>query len=67
MNIALLREKMRKNGYSVKRLSSEMPLHKATFYRKLKRGGDFGVDEARRISDLLGFGMEERAQIFLAN
>lgn len=65
-NQNLLKAKMVEKGISALKLSNEIGVCEATFYRKLSRNGDFSRFEIGKIADVLKLSIEERDVIFFA-
>lgn len=64
MKVMKLRGKMVEMGVTVKRLADELGKDRSTIYRKLDNGGNFTVEEATTIKNLLGMTNEEARSIF---
>lgn len=68
VNIAGLKEIIRKNGLSIKELSQLLKIDPSTFYRKMQsRGDSFTVKEATEISLQLKLTAEQVQNIFFAS
>lgn len=67
VNVDKLRGKMVEHRFTVRKLSEELGINEATFYRKLNSSGlDFTIGEMHHIVDALGLNNSEAIDIFLA-
>ena len=67
VNIKKLRAKMVEHGINAEKLSQEMGIDKATFYRRLADEGEtFSIREADAISTILGLTAEDVNSIFFS-
>lgn len=67
MNSMLLREKMRKRGYTQEKLAEAVGMDRSTINRKIngdKKG--FGIGEACRIGRILKMSRAEMTEIFFS-
>lgn len=61
MNVNALKAEIVRNGYTQETTAKKIGVSRTTFYRKMK-SGDFGIDEAKRLIDLLN--IQDPAHIF---
>ena len=62
-----LRGAMARKGYTREKLAKELDISPVTFWRKVKRGGDFSRAEINTIVNVLGIEQPERDRIFFAD
>ena len=61
MNVNALKTEIVRNGYTQQTTAEKIGVSRTTFYRKMKNG-NFGIDEAKRLIDLLN--IQDPAHIF---
>ena len=64
MNEKMLRAKVVLEGKKISDLINCLKITKCTFYRKLKRNGDFNRDEIEKIINFLSLEESETKEIF---
>ena len=65
INVSTLRGKMVERGHNTETISSALGIGRSSFYRKIKRGGDFTIVEVHEICKTLSLSKEEAIEIFL--
>lgn len=68
VDVDKLRGKITEHRMNAATVAEAVGINKATFYRRINTGGgSFTVDEAYKVSRLLGLTLEEVNQIFFAS
>lgn len=64
INVAKLKGLIVERGTTQQSVADSIGIDRSTFYRKMKKGGDFSVEEAKRIKEEVPLTDSEAIEIF---
>lgn len=64
VNTAKLKGVIVEKGTTQQAVADIIDINRSTFYRKMKRGGSFSIEEARKIAEAVPLTDEEAIEIF---
>ncbi|EOW2617735.1 XRE family transcriptional regulator [Enterococcus faecalis] len=66
INVAKLKGLIVERGTTQQAVADSIGIDRSTFYRKMKKGGDFSIEEAKGIKEQVPLSDAEAIEIFLA-